>query len=74
MNTRPHQQSSQGNAAPTAEHRPPGRTTQTWDQCRHDTHAAVLPEVFHSAATRVPEANAGLFQHARTVGTAGGRP
>jgi hypothetical protein len=71
MNTRPHQQWSQGNAAPAEEQQPPGTTTQTWDQCRHNT---LLPEVFHGTVTPVSEANAGLFHQARTVGTAGGRP
>ena len=73
MNTRPHQQPHQRNAAPAAEHRPQSRTTQTWDQCRHDTHATLPPEVLLGAATRVPEANAGLFHHARTADTAGAR-
>jgi hypothetical protein len=73
MNTRPHQHSPHGNAAPAAEQQPQSRTTQTWDQYRHDTHAAVPPDACHGAA-RVPEANAGLFQHARAAHTAGGRP
>jgi hypothetical protein len=73
MNTRPHQQSSQGNAAPAAEQQPQSRTTQTWDQYRHDTHSTLPPEAFHGA-NRVPEANAGLLQSTRTADTAGARP
>jgi hypothetical protein len=74
MNTQPHQQPPQGNAAPAAEHRPQRTTTQTWDQCPHDTHTAVLPDAFHGTTTPAPEANAGLFQHAHAAGTSGGRP
>jgi hypothetical protein len=70
MNTRPHQQPPHGNATPAAEHRPRHTTTQTWDHCRHNTHAAVLPDAFHDAA-RVPEANSSPLQHADTPG---GRP